>query len=65
MNQKVFNPGRYGMVVCKYCNSTGYIQHPKRQCCPKCGGFGFIKREAEKDMNIFTTTERITRNGLP
>jgi uncharacterized OB-fold protein len=51
MDQKVFIPERYGMVICQYCNSAGYIQYPKRQCCPKCGGFGLIKKEAEKDMN--------------
>jgi len=49
-----FNPERYGMVVCQYCNSAGYIQYPTRQCCPKCGGFGFIKKEADKDINTFT-----------
>jgi uncharacterized OB-fold protein len=45
MNERGFNPERHGMVICHYCNSTGYIQYPKRQCCPKCGGFGLIKQE--------------------
>ena len=53
MNERVFNPGRYGMVICQYCNSTGYIQYPERHCCPKCGGFGFIKEEAERDTYTF------------
>ena len=35
------------MVVCPDCNSTGYVQNAKRQCCLKCGGFGFIKKEKE------------------
>jgi len=51
---KNFDPEKYGMMVCPCCNSRGYIQNPKRQCCPKCGGFGFIKKEVEKDTNIPT-----------
>jgi len=47
-----FIPEKYGMVVCPSCNSHGYIQNPKRRCCPKCGGFGFIKMEAEQDPSI-------------
>jgi uncharacterized OB-fold protein len=42
---KNLNPEKYGMVVCPVCKSNGYVQNPKRQCCPKCGGFGFIKKE--------------------
>ena len=45
-NKKV-NPEKYGMVVCPVCKSKGYFQNPERQCCPKCGGFGFIKKESE------------------
>jgi hypothetical protein len=45
IRNKNFNPEKYGMVACPCCNSRGYIQNPKRQCCPKCGGFGFIKKE--------------------
>jgi DnaJ-class molecular chaperone len=52
MKKKIFKPGKYGMVICPSCYSHGYIQNPKRQCCPKCGGFGFIKMEAGKDTNI-------------
>ena len=54
MDKKVFNPRKYGMVICQYCTGTGYIHHPKRQCCLKCGGFGFVKKGADKDMNTFT-----------
>jgi len=25
--------------------------NPERQCCPKCGGFGFVKSEPEEDLN--------------
>jgi uncharacterized OB-fold protein len=48
--KKIFHPEKYGMVVCPDCKSNGYVQNPKRQCCPKCGGFGFIKKE-EEDCN--------------
>ena len=47
MTKEIFNPFKYGMVNCKYCNTQGYIYYPKRQVCPKCGGFGLIKEEKE------------------
>jgi hypothetical protein len=47
IRKKIFDPGKYGMVVCPCCKGHGYIQNEKRQCCPKCGGFGFIKKETE------------------
>jgi DnaJ-class molecular chaperone len=40
----VFDPEKYGMVICPVCKGNGYVKNPKRQCCPKCGGFGFIKK---------------------
>ena len=47
-----FDPEKHGMMVCRNCNGIGYIQNPKRQCCPKCGGFGLIKKEKEAfEMN--------------
>jgi DnaJ-class molecular chaperone len=42
---KTFYPEKYGMVVCPLCKGKGFIINPKRQCCQKCGGFGFIKKE--------------------
>ena len=45
--KKILKPEKYGMVVCKYCNGHGYIHYPKHQACPKCGGFGLIKKEPE------------------
>ena len=51
MNKKILDPERYGMATCPFCNSHGFIQNPKRQCCPKCGGFGFIIKEPEQDTN--------------
>jgi uncharacterized OB-fold protein len=50
IRKKTFDPARYGMVVCLDCKGDGYIQSSKRQCCPKCGGFRFIKRELEEDL---------------
>jgi uncharacterized OB-fold protein len=47
IRNKSFNPEKYGMLVCPVCKSDGYVGYPKRQCCPKCGGFGFIKKEKE------------------
>jgi uncharacterized OB-fold protein len=49
---KNFNPEKYGMVVCPDCKSNGYIRCPERQCCPKCGGFGFIKKEEGCDNEV-------------
>ncbi len=43
IRNKNFDPEKYGMVVCPGCDDNGYVQkNPKRQCCPKSGGFGFI-----------------------
>lgn len=47
VRKKSFNPEKYGMVVCPDCKSNGYVWNPERQSCPKCGGFGFIKKEEE------------------
>jgi len=49
MNKKIFNPENYDMFICPCCNSHGYIRNPERQCCPECGGFGFIKKEAKEE----------------
>jgi uncharacterized OB-fold protein len=53
MSEKIFDPEKYGMVICPRCNSQGYIQTPERQCCPNCGGSGFIKKESEEDKDNF------------
>ena len=64
MNKKIFNPEKYGMTICPHCNSQGYIQYPKRQCCPRCGGFGFIIKEAEQNTNISIDSEPEVSCGL-
>ena len=48
MNRKAFDAEKYGMVICPCCKNQGYIEYPKRQACPKCGGFGFIMEEKEE-----------------
>jgi DnaJ-class molecular chaperone len=45
------------MVICISCNTQGYIQKSKRQLCPKCGGFGFIKKESEQNPNNSTESK--------
>ncbi len=42
---KTFYPEKYGMVVFPLCKGKGFIINPKRQCCQRCRGFGFIKKE--------------------
>ena len=54
MAKKIFQPEKYGMVICPCCYGQGYIQAPKRQCCPKCGGLGYIKKETKENNNIST-----------
>jgi hypothetical protein len=46
MNKKIFDPERYGMTTCPTCDSQGFVLHPRRQCCPKCGGFGLVQKGA-------------------
>jgi hypothetical protein len=52
MSKKIFNPENYDMFICPCCNSHGYIRNPERQCCPECGGFGFIKKGLKEGKNI-------------
>ena len=46
---KIFNPGKYGMVFCPDC--TGKDKLPKNpggsNICPRCGGSGLDKEEKE------------------
>ena len=51
MGRKIFQPNKYGMVICPRCNGQRYIQVAKRQCCPNCGGFGYVRDEKEKDAD--------------
>ena len=46
-----FDPEKYGMLFCLECNGNGkLLNDPENiEVCPKCGGFGFIKKEKESD----------------
>jgi len=50
---KTFTPQKYRMVFCPVCNGKGKL--PKNahgfDVCKECGGFGFVKRQPEGDMN--------------
>ncbi len=52
MKKKIFDPAKYGMATCPFRFGLGYIQNPNRQCCVRCGGFGYVIKEAQKDANI-------------
>ena len=52
MNSKIFDPGKYGMIMCPSCYGCGYIYNPDHQVCRNCGGFGLIRKEEEGDTNI-------------
>jgi DnaJ-class molecular chaperone len=57
MNKKIFNPEKYGMQTCPSCDSRGFIQNPNRQCCLKCGGFGYIIKEIKEHTNSYFENE--------
>jgi DnaJ-class molecular chaperone len=46
-----FDPERYGMLFCIECEGNGKLlsDSDDTEICPKCGGFGFIKKEEEPD----------------
>ena len=41
-----FDPEKYGMLFCFKCNGNGKLLNDSEdiEVCPKCGGFGFIKK---------------------
>ena len=50
MDNKTFDPTKYGMIICKHCNGRGYVEpkpYPDRQACPNCGGFGLVEEGNE------------------
>jgi len=53
-----FDPKRYGMFFCLECNGNGKLLTDSNdiQICPKCGGFGFIKKEDEPDKKKDSST---------
>jgi len=53
---KTFDPQKHGMTLCPVCNGTGYVENPTHQCCPKCGAFGYIRKEKEEEGVVKTET---------
>ena len=53
-----FDPKRYGMLFCLECNGNGKLltDSDDIQICPKCGGFGFVKKENEPDKKKDSST---------
>ncbi|OGQ12580.1 MAG: hypothetical protein A2026_22645 [Deltaproteobacteria bacterium RBG_19FT_COMBO_46_12] len=48
-----FDPEKYGMLSCIECEGNGKLlnEFEDIEICPRCGGFGFIKKEEEPDKN--------------
>jgi hypothetical protein len=46
-----FDPEKYGMLLCMECDGNGKLLSDSEDVavCPKCGGFGFIKKEEDPD----------------
>jgi Zn ribbon nucleic-acid-binding protein len=48
-----FNPDRYGMIYCPACKGSGKLFNGAEGgvVCKICGGFGYIKKEAENNLD--------------
>lgn len=48
---KTFHPEKYGMFSCNECNGNGKLvnEFEDIEVCPRCGGFGFVKKEEDPD----------------
>lgn len=44
----LFNPAKYGYVVCPHCNGYGSSLKEESSVCTRCGGFGLVKKEESK-----------------
>ena len=56
---RIFNPEKYGMVICPLCKGKGKsLKNPDGfNVCKRCGGFGLIKKEKEPlENNISVST---------
>jgi DnaJ-class molecular chaperone len=44
---KAFDPEKYGMTFCPFCQGDGKLPKPTEgfEVCKECGGFGLIKKE--------------------
>jgi DnaJ-class molecular chaperone len=45
--ERVFDPGKVGLVHCPLCNGEGKLPEEKGglNVCPECEGFGMIRRK--------------------
>ncbi len=57
---KTLDPEKYNMAICPVCDGKGRLpKHPRGfDVCTKCGGFGFVKKEPEEDVNTLHVTEK-------
>jgi hypothetical protein len=63
MAKKNFDPEKYppficpsgNMKICLYCMGKGFLVGRRLHVCPKCGGFGLIKREAPEETESILT----------
>ena len=55
-----FDSEKIGMLLCPLCNGKGFAINPKRKRCPKCGGFGLIREETEKDGNTLNNSDELS-----
>ena len=48
-----FDPEKYGMLSCTECDGNGKLlnEFEDIEVCPRCGGFGFIKKGENPDKN--------------
>ena len=55
-----FDPEKYNMAFCPVCNGKGRLpKHPQGfDVCGKCGGFGFVKKEPDEDVNTLQVIGR-------
>jgi RecJ-like exonuclease len=51
--EKPFDPEKYGMLSCIECDGNGKLINESEdiEVCPRCGGFGFVKKEEGSDKN--------------
>jgi DnaJ-class molecular chaperone len=49
--KKGFEPEKYGMMICPYCNGNGSLLNGSdgMDVCTKCGGFGLVKKDTNKE----------------
>ncbi len=53
---KIFNPEKYNMIFCPYCEGKGklFMKPSGFNVCKECGGFGLIKKKLGQNMNTLS-----------